>query len=796
MLRNFITIAVRNLRHYRSYTLINIAGLALGITCGLLIFLLIRFHLSVDTYHAQAKRIYRVVTDLHIGDDNINMGGVPYPFGKALRLDFPEIQSVALTRFESNNLITTIPDAADQPRKKFMLEREMAFVEPEFFQTFDYTWLKGKPSALKAPFEAVITAPLAEKFFGTADPIGKTIRLENQHDFRISGVLAKPAANSEFHKTALFLSYASYLAINNPDIMAEWGSISGNHQCFVVLPEGLQPKQIEQGFPAFEKKYHEKSDEWSYKLQPLKDMHFNPDYGGDVPKTMLFALAIVGLFLIGTACINFINLATAQALNRSREVGVRKVLGSSRWQLFNQFLLETGLITLAALVVSILLVSWALPFVNDLTHSELTVNLYSDAGLLLFLLVMLFGVTLLAGAYPAFILAGFKPVQAIKGKINTQTLGGYSLRRGLVVTQFVICQIMIIAAIVISGQMDYLKNASLGFNKDAIVMLPVPNPEKSNMEALRQQLLRVPGVQQLSFACDAPAGDSQNSANCRFDTRQEDEPWYINTRPCDEAFLSTFGIELVAGRNLQPGDTIREYLINEAAVEKLGLKSPEEALGKSFAIWGKEAPIVGVIRNFHNRSLRETVEPTVLMTSRERYAACGVKIDLSNTPHILAAVDRIWNDVYPDAFYSYAFLDDKIARFYEIEHALLSMTKGFCAIALFIGCLGLFGLVSFMTARKRKEIGVRKVLGATVAQILQLFGKEFFRLILIAFVLAAPLGWLAMSAWLQDYPYRIPLGAGVFLATIGATCLVALLTVGAQSLKAARSNPANSLRSE
>lgn len=796
MLRNFITIAIRNLRHYHSYTIVNIAGLALGITCGLLIFLLIRFHLSVDTYHAKSDRIYRVVTDLHIGNDNIKMGGVPYPFGKALRLDFPEIQSVALTRFESNNLITTNPDASDdESRKKFMLEREMAFVEPEFFETFDYSWLTGSSAVLKAPFQAVITTPLAEKFFGKNNPIGQTIRLENKHDFRIAGVLAEPAPNTDFN-TELFLSYASYLAINKAEVMEDWDGLSGNHQCFVVLPEGLQSKQIEQGFPAFVKKHHEKPDEWKYKLQPLNDKYFNPDYGGDVPKTMMLALAIVGLFLIGTACINFINLATAQALNRSREVGVRKVLGSSRWQLFKQFLLETGLITLAALVLSVLLVSRALPFINELTHSELAINLYSDAGLLFFLTALLLGVTLVAGAYPAYILAGFKPVQAIKGKITTQNLGGYSLRRGLVVAQFVICQVMIIAAIVISGQMDYLKNASLGFNKDAIVMLPVPNPEKTNMEALQQQLRQIPGVQQLSFAADAPAGNTQNFANCRFDTRQEEEPWYINTRPCDEQFLTTFGIELIAGRNLQAGDTIREYLINEAAVEKLGLKSPGEALGKALTVWDKEAPIVGVIRNFHNRSLRETVEPAVLMTSRERYAACGLKIDLSNTPHILAAVDRVWNNVYPDAFYSYAFLDDKIARFYETEHALLSLTKGFCAIALFIGGLGLFGLVSFMTARKRKEIGVRKVLGATVTQILQLFGKEFFRLILIAFVLAAPIGWLAMSAWLRDYPYRIEFGAGVFFTTICVTCLLALLTVGAQSLKAARSNPVNSLRSE
>ncbi|MCK6693681.1 MAG: ABC transporter permease [Thermoanaerobaculia bacterium] len=793
MLRNYLTVAFRNLRRHGSYTAVNVAGLTLGITCGLLIFLLARFHLSTDTYHAKADRIYRIVTDLHFGN-RIQTPGVPYPFAKAFRSDFPEVEVVAQTRFLYNSLVSVGSKGTEQ-RKKFMLEQEMGFFEPEFFDVFDYQWLKGDKNVLREPFTAAITTSMAAKLFGDQNPVGQTIRVDNKQEYKVAGLLADIAPNTEF-KREIFLSYASYQSITPKEDLEHWGGVSSNQQCFVVLPPAVKAADIEQNMKPFIKKFHEDHDKWEHHLQPLSDMYFNPDYGGDVPKALLWALVVVGLLLVGTAGINFINLATAQALNRSREVGVRKVVGSSRMQLFTQFLLETGIITLFAVLSSLALAYWLLPAVNDLTHSKIAIEWSNDFTLWAFLLAMLLGVTLFSGAYPALVLAGFKPVQALKGKITTQTLGGYSVRRGLVVAQFVICQILVIAALVITGQMRLLKNASMGFQKEAIVMLPLPQTDKSKAQTLRQQLMQVSGVKNVSFAFDSPAGNTNNTTNCRFDTRQEDELWQIDTRPADEHFLETFGLQLVAGRNLQPSDTVREYLINETALKKLGLSAPDEAIGKSFRVWGIKAPIVGVVRDFHTRSLREEIGPVVLMSSLDNYMACGVKIDLSQTTRTLAVLEKTWNQIFPDEYYSYEFLDDRIARFYEMESALLGMVQGFCGIAIFIGCLGLYGLISFTAARKKKEIGVRKVLGASTGQILGLFGKEFIRLILLAFLLAAPVGWWAMNNWLEDYPYRIALNAGIFLLAIGLTLLVAALTVSAQSVKAALAQPADSLRTE
>lgn len=793
MLHNYLTTALRNLRRYRAFTLLNIAGLSLGTTCGLLIFLLVRFHLNIDGYHIKASRIFRVVTDLHFGN-LIQTPGVPNPFTEALRLDFPALETVTPVQFMHNNLIS-VEAAGGRPRQKFKCENELGYVEPAFFDVLDYQWISGDKAQLQTPFQAVITRQMATKLFGKNDPLGQTFRVDNQYDYKVAGLLADIPDRTNF-RIEVFLSYASFRAITPKDQQTHWGGVSSNQQCFVVLPEGVQPEQIAQGLPAFVRKHHEDHDKWVHHLQPLSDLYFNESYGGEVPKSLIWALAVVGIFLIGTACINFINLATAQALNRSREVGVRKVLGGARIQLFAQFLLETGLIALAAMIVSLALAYWSLPAVRDFTHTKINLHLLSDSGLVLFLVAMTAGVTVLAGAYPAMVLAGFKPALALKGKINTQTLGGYSIRRGLVVTQFVICQVLIIAAVVITRQMKHLETASLGFNKDAVVLLPLPKPEKTQLDALRQQLLQIPGVENASFGFDSPAGDSHNTANCRFDNRQEDEIWYVETRTGDAQYLSTFGIQLVAGRNIQPSDTIREYLLNETAVRKLGLSSAAEAVGKRFQVWGKWAPVVGVVRDFNTQSLRKSIDPAVIMSDNENYSVCGVKISLANTERTLADLERTWNGVYPDDYYSYQFFDEKIARFYEMESALLSMVRVFCGIALFIGCLGLYGLVSFMAARKQKEIGVRKVLGATTGQILSLFGKEFMRLILLAFLLAAPMGWLAMTHWLEDYPYRIPLQAGVFLITLGITLFITLLTVGLQSLRAAGALPANSLRSE
>lgn len=794
MFKNYLKIALRTLWRDKSYSIINIAGLSLGITCSILIFLLVQHHLSYDTYHAKADRTYRVVMDLKFGS-LIQTPGVPYPFPKAFRQDFPEAEQVAASWGSYNTLVTLMDK--NGVKQKYQEEETVGYVEPEFFQIFDYQWLKGNPKVLAEPDRAVITEKLAQKYFGKEDPMGKTLRVENEKDFVIAGVIGNIPANTD-HRQELFLPYVARLSQMDKKEQEHWGGVSSGHQAYVVVPKNTTQQQLQAQLAATQNKYYKGEDKktMNFVAQPLSDVHFNPSYNGAVQKSLIWALAIIGIFLILTACINFINLATAQAVNRAKEVGIRKVVGGNRRQLFWQFLLETGLLTLLAVGVSIFLAKLALPYVSELVQSELKLQFVQNPPLPLFLAATLLLVTFLSGAYPAMILAGFRPIEALKSKFATRQIGNFSLRRGLVVTQFVVSQLLIIAAIVVTSQVEYFKKADMGFNKDAIVLTPLPVQDKSKMQTLENQLLQVPGVQEVSFAFSEPASNNYNTTNLRFDTRQEDEKFQINTKPADDKYLETFGIQLVAGRNIFPSDTVREYLINETTVEKLGLKSPQEAIGKNLKVWGIDAPIVGVVKDFHNRSLSQTIEPVCIMSQFDQYYTCAAKISLSNVPATLKGIEKIWNAQFPDNFYEAQFLDERIAKFYEGEDIMMLLIRIFCGIAIFIGCLGLYGLVSYMAVRKTKEVGIRKVLGASVGDILLIFSKEFIKLVGIAFLIAAPLGWWAMNQWLQDYAYRINIGMGIFLLSIGATLIVVVLTVGYRSVQAATANPTKSLRSE
>lgn len=794
MFQNYLKIALRTLWRDKAYSVINIAGLSLGITCAILIFLLVQHQLSYDTYHAKADRTYRVVMDLKFGS-LIQTPGVPFNFPAALRQDFPEAEKIAAYIESSNTLVTFT--GKNGKKEKFQEEDIVGYVEPEFFEIFDYQWIKGNNKVLGNPDQAVLTERTAQRYFGKEDPIGKIIRINNEKEYTIAGIIANIPPNTD-HEQELFLPYLSRIAQLDKDDRENWGSISSNHRTYVVLPENVSQKQLQSQLVALRNKYYKDEDlkTMNYIAQPLREMHFNPDYGGGVQKSIIWALALVGVFLILTACINFVNLATAQAVNRAKEVGIRKVVGGNRGQLFRQFILETGLLTIIAVAVSMGLSQLALPYVNKLIEAELTLNFFSDPKFLIFLAATLVTVTFLSGAYPAMILAGFRPIEALKSKFATRQIGNFSLRRGLVVTQFVVSQLLIIAAIVITSQIEYFNKADMGFNKDAIVLMPLPIQDKTKMQTLENQLLQVPGVEKVSFAFSEPASGNNNMTNFRYDTRQEGEKYQINTKPADDQYLETYGIKLVAGRNIFPSDTVREFLINETTVEKLGLKSPEEAVGKNLRVWGIDAPIVGVVKDFNNRSLEKEIQPVCIMSQFDQYYTCSAKIGLANVPATLKSIEKIWNEHFPDNFYEYQFLDERIAEFYEGENIMMTLVRVFCGIAIFIGCLGLYGLVSYMAVRKTKEIGIRKVLGASVADILVIFSKEFVRLVLIAFLLAAPLGWWAMNKWLQDYTYRIHIGVGIFLLAIGATLAVVVLTVGYRSLRAATVNPTDSLRSE
>jgi putative ABC transport system permease protein len=791
MLYNYLKIAIRNIQRHVSYSLINILGLALGISCGLLIFSLVKHHLSFDDFHSKSDRIYRLVTEQH-RDQVSYTWGTPAPLGKVFRDDYTFAEKVGRI-FTFDEQLISIEENGQT--KKF--KDEVAFAETEFFDIFNYPLVNGNiQSALSAPGSALLTENIAKKYFGDEDPIGKTFRLDGRIDIKVTGILKDFPENTD-RKTGIYISHPTLKSYNEWFASDDsWGGTSTSTQCFVRLKPGVTVEEVEAVMPAYVTKFRPTSKNiHHYKLQPLSDIHFNSRYGGAMGKRNLWVLSFIGFFLIITACVNFINLATAQAVHRSKEVGVRKVLGSVRKQLFWQFMTETTVITIFATVIAFTISYAALPYVNQWFNTDMNINLLNDWQLLLFVPLLITVVVLFSGFYPGFILSGFQPIAALKGKLSYQRIGGFSLRRSLIVTQFMISQVLIIGLIVIMYQMHYAKQSDMGFDRDAIVTVPVVSHDEK-MKTLFNQFKQTPGVEEVSLCFSAPASTNSWRTSFRYDGRTEDEVFNISFRGADENYLSTFNIDLVAGRNLLPSDTVKEFLVNEAFVRKLNLSSLEEVIGHQILTNGGDwkAPVVGVFKDFHDFSFHSEINPVFISTAD--YNVYAIKITPTNMKNTLASLDKAWNAMYPEHLYEFHFVDDEIAKFYETEETLMNLIQAFSFIAILIGCMGLYGLVSFMAIQKNKEIGIRKVLGGNVSQILWIFGKEFVLLIGIAFTLAAPIGWWLMNRWLQDFQYKVTINVWVFAAAIGITASIALLTVCYRSLRAALVNPVNSLRSE
>lgn len=793
MLINYFKIAFRNMKCNKSYTLINVLGLSLGIASAVLIFGLVSYHLSFDTFHAKADRIYRVTTELH-GDEIEYNTGVPSPLGEAFRNEYPFAETVAN--------IAGIPDrvvsirSAKGTLEKF--EENIAFAEPDFFRIMDFPLVRGnKRSALTTPNSAIITERIAKKYFGREDAIGKTIHIDNSLTVTVSGVMKDLPANTD-RIQEIYVPFDA-LKVHSPGMVEKdwWFSVNRHLQCFILVKPGVIPDRISKALAALAKKHYTGKDAsfWQFKPQAIADIHFNANLDGTVEKKNLWALSLIGLFLIFTACVNFINMATAQALKRSIEIGIKKVLGVQRRQLFWQFMVETAVITIMAMVIALIIAELSLPYVNQLFETQIQLDLLKDAKLLLFLPALLLVMIITSGSYPALVLAGLQPVLALKGKLSKNDAGGISMRRILVIGQFGISQLLIIGTLVVAGQMRYSSQADMGFHKDAVLMLPVPNNETAKISTLNKQLSGISGVEDVTFCSEAPASDIAPNTNIRFASRSAAENFSIYSKAGDTRYVSAFGLEILAGRNLTPSDTIREFLFNETAVRKLGLTKNEDAIGKTAMINGRTGTVVGVIKDFHNKSFHQVIDPLYITTVRDLYKNCAVKVNTKHLSGTLSAIRQVWAEIYPNNIYKYDFLDERIAKFYTADRIMLHLIQGFAGIAIVIGCLGLYGLVSFMAAQKTREVGVRKVLGASVLSIVWLFGREFTLLLLIAFLIAAPLGWFVMNNWLQNFPYRIHMGAGIFLSAVLVNLAVAAASVGYRALMAARMNPTQSLRS-
>ncbi|TAE59842.1 MAG: FtsX-like permease family protein [Bacteroidetes bacterium] len=796
MLRNYLTTAWRTLLRYRSYALLNILGLSLGIGCSILVFMMVKFQSSFDTWHSKAERTYRIVTEFHF--DGISYTpGVPNPLTEAVRQDFSFVERAGFCIGQNNRMVAVLDDLS-RAQKKFREEQTLCFVEPDYFHILDYTWIEGNPEvSLRDPQQVVLTRHMAEKYFGKEKALGRRLRMDNELELTVSGIVEDIPENTD-RKHELFISFSTLKNYRHGGPRLDhWGGINSDSHCFVLLKEGVSPQQLRDALPDFRKKYHGDKgwQVYDYQVIPIADMHFETDYEGRIDRSQLRTLSLIGLFLLLTACINFVNMATAQAGKRAREIGIRKVLGSSQGQLFWQFIAETAVITLISLFIGLGLAKLGAPLINQLFETELPFEVWRDGQLWLFMLLLFAGVVFISGSYPALILAGFRPIVALKGTLKSGTTGGMQLRRALVVLQFAISQLMIIGTVIITQQVQYLRQKDIGYNPSAIALVSIPTPEKTAIETLRNRFAQVPGVEKVSFCQFAPTSGSNNTTNHAFDSRTEDEKWQVNTKPIDKNYLETFGLKLIAGTKLPESDTMNGYIVNEAYVNKLGLKA-EDVIGKNATIYGLPRPIYGVVADWNNLSLHNEIDPVVMFNDKGNQSLCALKMSTQNVSQSLKGIEGIWNETFPEYLYEQTFLDERIAEFYESEKITLNLIGAFAAIAILIGCLGLYGLVSFMALSKTKEVGVRKVLGARNQQILMIFIREFGILMLIAFVIAAPLSWWAMNAWLQDYNYRISIGAGVYLLAIFITAFIAAVTVSYESLKAANANPVKSLKIE
>ena len=819
MFRNYFKTALRSLIRNRKHTIINIAGLAVGIAVCMTIFIIIQFQTSYDTFHPKKDRIYRVLTESHHADaaTNTYAKNVPFPMPEGLKTSFPQLEQIAPVYASHNDELQVLDDNG-VPVKNFKEQSGVFYTSPSFFSMFHFPLLAGSYESLGEPDNVLLTKEIAETYFGDwKRAMGKTIKIKGYYSMgaalfqfpaiplKVSGILATIPANTDF-QLKLVVAYGTDFTgdIKYGFQQPGWDLSAPDFGCYVLLPPNVSVNNFNQQLSAYARKVQSADNKDSYIIQPLGAVHYDAAAGNYSNKLishqLINVLWLIAAFILLIACVNFINLSTAQAVNRAKEVGVRKVLGSNRSQLQVQFIVETFLIVTMAVVLAAIITILALPYVNQLLELSLSLNLLTNSAVILFLLAVTIVVTVLAGFYPSIVLSRFNPVNALKSKITVNTAKGISLRRGLVVFQFIIAQALIIGTLIIVQQMNYFMDQPLGFDKDAIVNVPY-RPDSTGTKLtdyLKQQLLSN-GAQAVSFNSNPPIEDNNNMfTTFKFDHALKDADFQAISKFVDNDYVPTYKLQLVAGRNLEASGWTKEFLVNESFVKSLGLKKPEDIIGKEISMMNGliKCPVVGVVKDFNDRSLRNALAPLLMATNSTMYRQASIKLATTNITSTMQSIKKIWEQTFPNNVYEYRFLDDKVDSFYKEERQLSQLYKIFAAIAIFLSCLGLYGLASFMAVQRIKEVGIRKVLGASSGNIVYLFSKEFIILIAVAFAIATPIAWYYMNQWLQDYAYRINISWWLFAAGGLVAIIIALATISFQAIKAAMANPVKSLRTE
>jgi predicted permease len=808
MFKNYFKIAWRNITRHQSYSVINVAGLAVGIAASLLIFVVVQYELSFDTYQPGYKSTYRMVTKKDREGNIRYSAGISAPAVDAFRLYFPQATIAGINAIYGSQIVAPATNGNPAGDKKFVENTGIMFAEPQLFDIFSATWLAGGASVLKDPNMVVIDKSTAIKYFGSWQlAVGKTLRMDNLLTLKVAGVIQDVPPNTDLPFKVL-ISYITWKQnAKSYNYLYTWDETSSDCQVYIKFPANVLQSTVESQMLSFSEKQFNNNKRTARKryavAQPLSEIHFDTSFGGTLgdhitSRSTLRTLSLIAVLIIIMASINFINLSTAQSVGRSKEVGIRKVLGSSRGQLIGLVMCETAIIVLFSAGLAVCVAEIALPLLKHIASVPDTIGLFNP-GILLCLACVIVAVVLLSGVYPAIIVSGFKPVHALKNKINSAVVGGISLRRVLVVTQFAISQLLIIGTAIAVKQMDFVNNADLGFDKEAVLAIPCPADSVglSRLNSFKQQVLALPGVKAASFSADAPSSAHNNSSNFFFNHSEKDPGFDVFMKVADADYFKTFGLRFIAGKGYEPSDTARELVVNETLVHKLGIKNADDALGKTitFDNYGN-LPIAGVVADFKTNSMREEIKPLLMYPSKQSEQEIAVKIEGRKLAKTVALVQSTWEKKYPEYAYTGFFVDDSIAKFYEQENQLELIYKVFALIAIFISCLGLYGLVSFMAVQRTREVGIRKILGASISSIVYLFSKEFLVLIVAAFVIGAPLAWYLMNGWLQTFAYRISPGLWVFVAAIAVSLLIGWFTVGYKALKAALANPVNSLRNE
>ena len=787
MIKNYLKTAWRNLLSNKMFSLINISGLALGMTCALLIMLWIKDETRMDKFHANGKRLFRVMENQYYEGSISTFTATPGIFAENVVKDIPEIQLASQALWEEEPLFTV--------GDKFFKEKGR-YVQKDFLRMFSFKLVKGDPNtALARPDAVVISKMLAEKYFGRQDPVGKLINVDNEQNVIVTGVLDEVPKTSSLQFDFL-MSYDIWFKKN--DWAKEWGN--NGPLCYVMLGPNASSDKVNAKIKNYLKTKNKDSNVELF-LQNYGESYLYSDWdngkqtGGRIEYVRIFS--IVAVIILVIACINFMNLATARSLKRAREIGVRKVVGAGKRQLIAQFMGESLFVSFLAICLSLLIVALLIPSFNALTDKKLELD-FSNPFFLLLLLGLTLVTGIISGSYPSLFMSSLKPIIVLKGILKFNT-GATLFRKGLVVFQFALSIVLILGMIVIYRQIDYIHNKNLGFAKEDLLYIPLEGALQKSYPTFKDELLRHPGIKSVSSSQSGPLEVGSSTQGVRWPGKDTTKLILFSTNPITYDYIKTMGIQLKEGRDFDPSFSLdtNNYLVNEAALRKIGYKDP---IGKELTMWGDKGSIVGVMKDYHHNSLHVPIEPLILRLFKKSWNSYWgnvlVRTEKGKTKQAIASMEKTYRQFNPGFPFRYFFTDAEMLKNYKAEHTVSKLSKYFAFLAIFISCLGLFGLVTFTAQQRVKEIGIRKVLGASVSGIVRMLSKDFIKLVLLAAVIAFPVAWWAMNRWLGDFAYRVHIGWWVFVVSGIAAMLIALLTVSFQAIKSAIASPVKSLRTE